>query len=114
MRKFPLYIDSLFFESTVFHLHLPAGINLRAVPSDFTGKSEFGEYTLRFTHSARQVDIHRAFHVPVQVVAPEKYPAFVKFAFAIDEAERQRISLEMLKDSAGALKNGFQPALGKN
>jgi tetratricopeptide (TPR) repeat protein len=109
-RKFPLYIESLFFESTVFHLHLPAGINLRSLPSDFTGKTEFGEYTLRFSRSTRQVDIHRAFHIPVQVVAPEKYPAFVKFAFAIDEAERQHILLEVVKDSAGVMKNGLRPS----
>ena len=35
-RKFPLYIESLFFESTVFHLHLPDGMDVQALPSDFT------------------------------------------------------------------------------
>jgi Domain of Unknown Function with PDB structure (DUF3857) len=100
-RKFPLSIDSLFFENTVFHLHLPAGIEVRSLPADFAGKSEFGEYTLRFVRLPGQVDIHRAFRIPVQVVPPEKYAAFVNFAGQIDEAERQRISLDVMKDTAG-------------
>ena len=101
-RKFPLSIDSLFFESTVFHLHLPAGIEVRSLPADFAGKSEFGEYTLHFARLPGQVDIHRAFRIPVQVVAPEKYSAFVSFAGQIDEAERQRIALDVMKDAAGS------------
>jgi hypothetical protein len=95
-RKFPLYIESLFFESTVFHLHLPAGMEVRSLPADFAGKSEFGEYTLRFVGLPRQVDIRRDFRIPVQVVPPEKYGAFVNFAGQVDEAERQRISLEII------------------
>jgi hypothetical protein len=109
-RTFPLYIESLFFESTVFHLHLPAGIDVQSLPTDFAEKSEFGEYALGFTRSPRQVDIHRSFRIPVQVVAPEKYAAFVKFALQIDEAERRRISLEVGKDAAsGQPKNNSQP-----
>ncbi len=109
-RKFPLYIESLYFESTTFHLHLPAGMDARSLPADFTGKSEFGEYALRFVRSQRQVDIHRDFHIPVQVVAPEKYGAFVNFAVQIDEAEQQRISLEVVKDTVGrAPKNSTEP-----
>jgi hypothetical protein len=109
-RKFPLYIESLYFESTTFHLHLPAGMDARSLPADFTGRSEFGEYALRFVRSPRQVDIHRDFHIPVQVVAPEKYGTFVNFAVLIDEAEQQRISLEVIKDAAGReLKNSMEP-----
>ena len=98
VRKFPLYIDSLFFESATFHLHLPAGIEVRSVPADFTEKSEFGEYSARFARSGQQIDIHREFRIPAQVVSPEKYAAFARFARQIDEAERQRISLQMGKD----------------
>jgi hypothetical protein len=93
-RKFPLYIESLLFESTVFHLHLPDGMDVKTLPADFTDRTEFGEYALRFVRSPRQLDIHRDFRIPVQVVAPEKYPAFLNFALRIDEAERQRIALE--------------------
>ncbi|MGZ4873905.1 MAG: hypothetical protein ACXV5R_01940, partial [Candidatus Angelobacter sp.] len=57
-----------------------------------------------------QVDIHRDFRIPVQVIAPEKYVAFVNFALRIDEAERQRISLETRKDAAGGQpKSSFRP-----
>jgi tetratricopeptide (TPR) repeat protein len=111
-RKFPLYIESLFFESTTFHLHLPAGTETRSVPADFAGKSEFGEYAVRFAHSARQIDIHREFHIPVQVIAPEKYAAFTHFARQIDEAERQRISLELGKDGPAAGQYRVPPATG--
>jgi hypothetical protein len=101
-RKFPLYIESLLFESTVFHLHLPDGMDVKTLPADFTDRTEFGEYALRFVRLPRQFDIHRDFRIPVQVVAPEKYPAFLTFALRIDEAERQRISLETVKGAAGA------------
>ena len=113
-RKFPLYVDSLLFESTVFHLHLPEGMDVRALPADFTGRTEFGEYALRFVRLPGQLDIHRDFRIPVQVVAPEKYPAFLNFALRIDEAERQRISLESVKGAAGTPpKADLQPVASK-
>ena len=102
-RKFPLYIESRFFETTIFHLHLPEGIEVRSLPADFAGRSEFGEYSLRFVGLPHQVDIHRDFKIPVQVVTPEKYAAFVNFAGQVDEAERQRISLEII--SLGFMKD---------
>jgi hypothetical protein len=99
-RKFPLFIESLFFESTVFHLHLPDGMLVNSLPADFTDRTEFGDYALRFVNTPYQVDIHRDFRIPVQVIAPEKYPAFANFALRIDEAERQRISLQTRKEDA--------------
>jgi hypothetical protein len=109
-RKFPLYIESLFFESTVFHLHLPAGMDVRSVPADLAEKSEFGEYGVRFVRSPHQLDIRRDFHIPVQVVSPEKYSAFVSFALQIDQAERQRITLDVTNASGGQEKSGLQSA----
>ncbi|HET9836950.1 MAG TPA: DUF3857 domain-containing protein [Candidatus Angelobacter sp.] len=97
-RKFPLYIDSLFYESAVFHLHLPPEVQVRSAPADLVEKSEFGEYSVRFVQSAQQIEIRREFHIPAQVVAPEKYPAFARFARHIDEAEHQRISLQIGKN----------------
>jgi hypothetical protein len=107
-RKFPLLIDSLFFESTIFHLHLPDGMEVHSLPSDFTDKTEFGEYALRFARLPHQVDIHRDFHIPVQVIAPDKYGAFVNFAARIDEAESQRISLDIVKDAARTHPTAFK------
>jgi cellulose synthase operon protein C len=111
-RKFPLYIESLFFESAVFHLHLPDNIQAGPMPRDFTEKSEFGDYSVRFVRSARRIDIHRDFHVPVQVIAPEKYAAFAQFARHIDDAERQRIPLEMGKDAPPERQYRVPPATG--
>lgn len=107
-RKFPLLIDSLFFESTIFHLHLPDGIEAHSLPSDFTDRTEFGEYALRFVRLPHQVDIHRDFRIPVQVIAPDKYGAFMNFALRIDEAERQRISLDIVKDAARTHPTAFK------
>jgi hypothetical protein len=107
-RKFPLLIDSLFFESTVFHLHLPDGMAVHSLPADFTDKTEFGEYTLRFLRLPQQIDIHRDFRIPVQVIAPDKYAAFVNFAIRIDEAEHQRISLETGRDAASTRPAAFK------
>jgi hypothetical protein len=113
-RKFPLLVDSLFFESTVFHLHLPAGMDVKALPSDFTERTEFGEYALHFVLLPRQIDIHRDFRIPEQVVAPEKYPAFLAFALRIDQAERERISLETMKGTAGTQsRTDLQPVASK-
>lgn len=111
-RKFPLYIETLFFESTTFHLHLAANMQVRSLPADFTEKSEFGEYAVRFVHSLGQIEIHREFHVPIQVIAPEKYPAFARIARQIDGAERQRISLELGKDDTTAGQYRVPPATG--
>ncbi|HEX3156534.1 MAG TPA: DUF3857 domain-containing protein [Candidatus Angelobacter sp.] len=107
-RKFPLLIESLFFESTVFHLHLPENLEIHSLPTDFTEKTEFGEYTLRFVRMPHQIDVHRDFRIPVQVIAPDRYSAFVNFAVRIDEAERQRISLEIRKDAAGVRPTAFK------
>lgn len=107
-RKFPLLIDSLFFESTVFHLHLPNGMAVHSLPADFAERTEFGEYTLRFLRLPQQIDIHRDFRIPVQVIAPDRYSVFAKFAMRIDEAERQRISLETGRDTAGARPAAFK------
>jgi tetratricopeptide (TPR) repeat protein len=111
-RKFPLYIESLFFESTTFHINLPANVQVVSLPKDFTEKSEFGEYSARFMRSAQGASIQRDFYVPVQVVAPEKYAAFAKFAGRIDEAERQRISLELGKDASAERQYRVPPATG--
>jgi len=96
-RQFPLYIESLFFESAHFRLHLLAGIEAHALPSDFSARSEFGGYSVRFSKRPGEIEIEREFHIPVQLVPAGKYPAFVDFASRIDEAERQRISLEFTK-----------------
>jgi hypothetical protein len=44
----------------------------------------------------------------VQVITPDKYVAFVNFAMRIDDAERQRISLETSRDASGARPAAFK------
>lgn len=92
-RKFPLYIDSAFFENTTFHLRLPPQFKVSALPPDFTAHGEFGGYSVRFHATGQEISVQRDFHIPAQIVPPEKYQAFATFARQIDEAERRRISL---------------------
>jgi hypothetical protein len=87
-------------------------VQVVTLPKDFTEKSEFGEYSARFMRSGQGLSIQRDFYVPVQVVAPEKYAAFAKFAGRIDEAERQRISLELGKDASAERQYRVPPATG--
>ena len=55
----------------------------------------FGSYSLSLRRlSPEVVDIQRSFRIPVQVVAPEHYAEFSMFAAKIDEAERQKITLQ--------------------
>jgi len=99
-RKFPLYIDSILFENTTFHLRLAANLRLRSLPSGFTLRTEFGDYSVQFSSAGQQITIHREFHIPVQVIAPRKYEGFVNFARQVDDAERGRIVLESIKELA--------------
>ncbi|HKD15986.1 MAG TPA: DUF3857 domain-containing protein [Candidatus Angelobacter sp.] len=99
-RKFPLYIDSLLFENTTFHLRLAPNLRLRSLPPGFTLRTEFGDYSVRFNSAGQQVTIHREFQIPVQIIAPRKYEGFVNFAQQVDDAERGRIVLEATKELA--------------
>lgn len=94
-RRFPLFLDSVFSESTVFHLHLPPGIAVRSLPQDFFSNSEFGAYAVRFSQGDKQLDVRREFEIPVQVVEPEQFPAFLQFARQIEKAEHQPITLSI-------------------
>jgi Domain of Unknown Function with PDB structure (DUF3857)/Domain of Unknown Function with PDB structure (DUF3858) len=93
VRRFPLLLDSVFSESTVFHLHLPPGVAVRTLPHDFVSRSEFGEYAVRFSQADKQLDVKREFEIPVQVVEPAQFPAFLEFARQIERAEQQPITL---------------------
>src|SRR5215472_15520799 len=99
-RKFPLYIDSLFFENTTFHLRVAPNLRLRSLPPGFTLRTEFGDYSVQFSSAGQQVTIHREFQIPVQIIAPRKYEGFVNFARQVDDAERGRIVLESIKELA--------------
>lgn len=94
-RRSNFFLDSVLFESTVFHLHLPPGISAHSLPSDFVTESDFGRYSVRFSQRNGQVDVTREFRIPVQMIAPGRFRSFVEFARQIDEAERRHIVLEM-------------------
>jgi hypothetical protein len=62
------------------------------------GLSESGEHEKAAVAAeaavARRPFDRGSFRIPVQVIAPERFPEFSTFAAKIDEAERQRITLE--------------------
>ena len=94
-RSYPLLLNSVLSESTIFHLHMPDGVAAASLPHDLIVNSEFGEYAVKFSESNRQLNITREFRIPVQMVPAERFPAFLEFARRIDEAERQRITLSV-------------------
>ena len=102
-RRFPLYVDAPLFETATFRLHLPPGVSVLHRPADLRLQTEFGNYSVSFrTVSAGELEIQRAFRVPVQVVPPERFPAFSQFALRIDDAERQRLTLRREQPLASA------------
>jgi hypothetical protein len=93
-RRFPLYIDMPLVETTVFHVHLPRGVEAPDPLPELHVENEFGAYTLQVRRvNTGQIDVRRAFRIPVQVIAPERFEAFAQFERQIDEAERRRITL---------------------
>jgi hypothetical protein len=94
-RKFPLYIDTPLFETATFRVHLPKQVRVAVRTTDLQLESEFGSYSVRFRQLApNEFELERGFRIPVQVVSPDKFPAFSRFANRIDEVERQRFVLE--------------------
>jgi hypothetical protein len=93
-RSLPLYMDTPLIERATFRVHLPPDLAVYANANDLSVDSEFGEYTATFdTIGPGVLEVTRAFRVPVQVVAPDHFGAFARFARQIDDAERQRITL---------------------
>ena len=95
MRRSPLILDSVLAESSVFHLHLPAGVSADALPRDFVLSNEFGSYALTYSQTKGQINVTRKFAVPVQVVEPGRFAALLDFAQQIEQAEREQIILEI-------------------
>jgi hypothetical protein len=94
-RRFPLYIDTPLIETTVFRVHPPAGFRVIGQMPALEAKSQFGAYTLKVSVTGDdQIEIRRAFSIPVQVIAPDHFDEFARFARQMDDAERQRITLE--------------------
>lgn len=95
-RKFPLYVGAPLFESTTFRIHLPDGVMITRPANDLHAKTQFGSYSVTFREpQPRVLEITRTFDVPVQVVAPANLTEFAKFAAQIDNAERQKIGLQV-------------------
>ena len=107
-RAYPMLLNSVLSESTIFHLHLPEGVTAASLPHDLVIKSEFGEYAVKFSEGNRQLNITREFNIPVQLVPAERFPAFQDFARQIDDAERHTITFSIGKEAG--LKNSSSAA----
>ncbi len=102
-RRFPLYVDAPLFETATFRLRLPAHMLVAHRPPDVQLKTDFGQYSITFRRLADgRWEIRRAFRVPVQVVPPDRFPAFSRFALRIEDAERQRLMLQHEESLRGA------------
>jgi hypothetical protein len=94
-RNYPLAIDAVLFESSVFRVTLPEGVTL-SNGLEAEVKSEFGNYSTTVRQlSSRVWEMDRDFNIPLQLVSPDHYEAFSAFATRIDSIERQRLSLRV-------------------
>jgi hypothetical protein len=102
-RKFPLFVDTPLVESATFRVRLPEGVQISHLAPSQQVESEFGNYAVQFRQLAPgQFEVRREFRIPVQVVRPEQYEAFTRFAWRIDHAERQRLSVERAPETVAA------------
>ena len=100
-RQLPLYVDAPLFETATFRVHLPADTRLLHRADDLEEHNQFGDYAVRFRElEPGLLEITRSFRIPVQVIAPAQYPEFVRFATRVDNAERQRLSVQRVQTSA--------------
>jgi len=100
-RSFPLFVDTPLFESATFRIHLPDGVALARPASDLQISNDFGSYSVTFRElEANVLEVKRSFAIPVQVVPPQRYADFAKFASQVDDAERQKIGLETFQTTA--------------
>jgi hypothetical protein len=94
-RRTPLYIDTPLFETAVFHVTLPETMGFAVLAGNMTESNEFGSYAVAFRQqAANKAEIRREFRIPVQVVEPDRFEGFSRFAARIDDAERQRLLVE--------------------
>ncbi|HWR37276.1 MAG TPA: hypothetical protein VN622_15555 [Clostridia bacterium] len=102
-RRFPMYIDSLLFETSTFRVRLPEGVKVARTAPDFALTTEFGSYGVTFRLlSPSELEIRREFYIPTQVIETAQYASFSSFANQIEDAERQRLTLEIARGSAPA------------
>jgi tetratricopeptide (TPR) repeat protein len=100
-RRFPLLIDTPLVERTSFRIELPANVHLARRINTVDIRNDFGRYRVSARElNAGSFEITRDFDIPVQVIAPARYPEFRLFATQIDEAERQRFVLSVSSTSS--------------
>ncbi|HJW99696.1 MAG TPA: DUF3858 domain-containing protein, partial [Terriglobales bacterium] len=92
-RRDALVVDAPLIESSEFVVHLPSGVEPVRLPEGVDLKSSFGEYRTEFKRDGDGLRIIRSFRIPMQEIAASEYPAFSRFAFQIDTAERELIQL---------------------
>ena len=92
-RQEDLLIETPLIEHSEFILHLPPGTQVTHLPGALELRDQFGNYRANFSVADHTLSIVRDFSVPVQIVPASEYAKFQRFAFAIDNFERQSISL---------------------
>ncbi len=97
-RHFPLYVDTPLIETTIFHVHLPPGFRAQGQLPELHTDSPFGAYTLEVKLAeGSELEIRRAFSIPVQLIAADAFEQFARFSRQVEEGERQRITLVRTK-----------------
>lgn len=98
-RQFPMFIDSLLDESTLFRVHLPKGATVRGT-AQFEQHGKFGDYSVSVRQTGTSTwEMRREFRIPMQVISPAEYGDFAEFAMKLDSQERERITVVVPQQS---------------
>lgn len=96
-RTEPLVIGGDSFEQTKVTLDLPAKFGSAALPADANLQTDYGrlESTFKQTTTAaggHRISFNRVFTLRANLVQPQAYPAFRRFAEAVDSQDRLEIT----------------------
>ena len=95
-RKYPQKLSSALVRRDVVSIRVP-GMRGWSPPQSYVEQTAFGSYNLSFTRDGDEITIRREVTIMPQVLAPERYGAFVRFCRDIDAAESAPLRVRLPK-----------------
>jgi tetratricopeptide (TPR) repeat protein len=92
-RRSALQVDEQVETLLRVRVTVPAGLRVLALPDDANLETSFGRYRRRVRTEGAAIVVEREFRMPEQRVAPADYPAFVRFASAVDAYDAEEAVL---------------------
>lgn len=94
VRKLPLLLDNEEHQHARTTLALPPGMRLAAPPPPVSLKTPFGEFSWSVSEAGGKVTVSEEVSIGQQRVPPERYPEFVAFVQAVDQAQARELRIE--------------------